>query len=88
MKEVQKDVERIEKGEAWEASEEVVQLKVKRPLEKVVPIRLQAEHWEELRKIAGELGVGPTTLARMWIIERLHRSQKELQPSVKNSINQ
>ena len=71
MKNIDKEIERIEKGKAWEDSDEVVKLQVKKTLDKVVPIRLQAVHWEELRQIAGKLGVGPTTLARMWILERL-----------------
>lgn len=40
-------------------------------MDKVVRIRLTAEHWTELRKTAAELGLGPTTLARMWILETL-----------------
>ena len=71
MKNTDKEIERIEKGDAWEDTDEVVKLKVKKPLDKVVPVRLQAEHWEKLREIATEMGVGPTTLARMLIIESL-----------------
>ncbi|MFW6126456.1 MAG: hypothetical protein ACOC58_05055 [Chloroflexota bacterium] len=50
---------------------EEIEVKVKRPLEKIVPVRLSAAHWSELREYARELGIGPTTLARMWILERL-----------------
>ncbi len=76
MNDLDKEVERIEQGEAWDESDQVVQLEVKKPLDKVIPIRLSTEKWEELRKEAYELGVGPTTLARMWILERLRqRSQ-------------
>jgi DNA-binding CsgD family transcriptional regulator len=71
MKNMDKEIERIEKGDAWQDSDEVVKLKVKKPLDKVVPVRLQAEHWEILREHARKLGVGPSTLARMWIVERL-----------------
>jgi len=49
---------------------------VKKPLDKVIPIRLSTEKWEELRKEARELGIGPTTLARMWILERLRHRTK------------
>jgi len=50
---------------------EPVEVKVKRPLDKIVPIRLPADHWAELYSYAHKLGVGPTTLARMWIFEKL-----------------
>ena len=71
MSDIDNELERIEKGEAWVDSDEVVQAKVKKPLDKVIPVRLPAETWEQLRKEAKEIGVGPTTLARMWILERL-----------------
>jgi len=51
-------------------------LEVKKPLKVVVPVRLSAEKWDELHKVAGELGIGPTTLARMWILERLQQRTK------------
>jgi len=51
-------------------------VEVKKPLDKVIPVRLSAEKWEELRKEARELGIGPTTLARMWILERLRQRTK------------
>ena len=71
MADLDKELQRIEQGEAWEESDEVVQLDVKKPLDKVVPIRLQAADWAKLREEARGLGVGPTTLARMWILARL-----------------
>lgn len=67
------EIQRIEQGEAWEESDEVVEIEVKRPLDKVIPVRLSADKWKELRKEAAELGIGPTTLARMWILERLRQ---------------
>lgn len=71
MADLNKELQRIEQGKAWEESDEVVQIEVKRPLDKVVPVRLPAAEWAKLREEARELGVGPTTLARMWILERL-----------------
>lgn len=50
---------------------ERVEVEVKQPLNKIVPIRLSADHWAELYRYAHELGIGPTTLARMWILEKL-----------------
>jgi hypothetical protein len=74
MRGIEKEVERIEEGDAWEEDDEVVELEVKRPLDKVIPVRLSSENWEALRREAREVGVGPTTLARMWLLERLRQS--------------
>lgn len=79
MGDLNKELERIEQGEAWDESDEIVQVEVKRPLDKVVPVRLPAAEWEKLRKEARELGIGPTTLARMWILERLRLRSLSLQ---------
>jgi hypothetical protein len=76
MVELNKEIQRIEQGDAWDESDEVVQVEVKKPLDKVIPVRLSAEKWEELRTEARELGIGPTTLARMWILERLRQRTK------------
>ncbi len=74
------EIRRLEEGEAWEDSDEPVRLEAKRPGDKVVPILLSAEHWAELRKAAAGTGSGPTTLARMWILETL-RSKRPAQAS-------
>jgi predicted DNA binding CopG/RHH family protein len=42
-----------------------------------VTIRLDPETLEQLRTMAHERGIGPTTLIRMWVLERL----KEKQPA-------
>lgn len=76
MSDLDKEIERIEQGDAWDKSDEVVQVEVKKPLDKVIPVRLSAEKWDELRKEASELGIGPTTLARMWILEHLRQRTK------------
>ncbi len=73
MADIDKEVEKIEQGDAWDESDKVVPVEVKRPLDKVIPVRLSADKWEELRREARELGIGPTTLARMWILERLRQ---------------
>ncbi|MBA7541222.1 hypothetical protein ES705_33529 [subsurface metagenome] len=73
MTDLNKAVERIEQGEAWNKTDEVVQVEVKKPLDKVIPVRLPADKWEEIRQEARELGIGPTTLARMWILEHLRQ---------------
>ena len=76
MADLDKEIERVEQGDAWDESDEVVQVEVKKLLDKVIPVRLSAEKWEEMRKEARELGIGPTTLARMWILERLRQRTK------------
>jgi hypothetical protein len=76
MADSDKAVEDIDRGDAWNESDEVVHVEVKKPLDKVIPVRLPADKWEQIRKEARELGVGPTTLARMWILERLRSRVK------------
>ena len=73
MNDIDREVQRLEEGGAWEETDEVVEVEVKRPLDKVIPVRLPSEKWEELRREARELGVGPTTLARMWILDKLRQ---------------
>lgn len=75
MSDVDENVARIESGEAWDNSDEVIALDVKPSLDKVVPVRLSSAKWLELRQEAMELGIGPSTLARMWILEKLRRSE-------------
>jgi hypothetical protein len=76
MADLDKAVEDIDRGDAWNESDEVVRVEVKKPLDKVIPVRLPADKWEQIREEARELGVGPTTLARMWILERLRSRVK------------
>lgn len=76
MTDLDKTAKNIEQSDAWQETDEIVELKVKKPLDKVIPIRLSTEKWEELRHEASELGIGPTTLARMWILEHLRQRVK------------
>ena len=76
MTDLDKEIQRIEHGDAWDEGDEVVKVEVKKPLDKVIPVRLSADKWEALRREAGELCIGPTTLARMWILERLRQRTK------------
>jgi len=71
---IEEAIRRFDEGEsAWDETDEEVEVEVKKPLDKVIPVRLSDEHWSELYREAKELGVGPTTLARMWILEKLRR---------------
>lgn len=76
MADIDKAIKEIEQGNAWDENDEVIQVEVRKPLDKVIPVRLSADKWEEIRREARELGVGPTTLARMWILERLRQRVK------------
>lgn len=76
MADIDKEVERIEQGDAWDKTDAVVHVEVKKPLDKVIPVRLPSDKWEQIRQEARELGIGPTTLARMWILERLRQRVK------------
>jgi hypothetical protein len=76
MADIDKLVERIEQGDAWDDADEIVQVEVKKSLNKVIPIRLPSDKWEQIREEARELGVGPTTLARMWILDHLRQRVK------------
>ena len=76
MGNIDKAVEKIEQSDAWEETDEVVRVEVKKPLDKVIPVRLPSDKWEQMKEEARELGVGPTTLARMWILERLRQRIK------------
>lgn len=76
MADLDKAVEDIERGDAWNESDEVVHVEVRKPLDKVIPVRLSTDKWEQIRAEARELGIGPTTLARMWILEHLRSRVK------------
>ena len=71
MGDLQREIARLEAGDTWRDDDEVVELEFKRPLDKVIPVRLPSREWEALYREARELGVGPTTLSRMWILEKL-----------------
>lgn len=48
-------------------------LTVEKNLSKGITIRLNTESLDQLRKLAQKKGIGPTTLARMWILEQLQQ---------------
>ena len=70
-------IENSEENDTWEESDEVVRIEIRKPSKMVIPVRLPAEAWEKLRELAREVGVGPTTMARMWILERLKESKSK-----------
>ncbi len=54
-----------------------VQVRFAKNLSEGLHIRLDPETMNELRSEAAHTGVGPTTLARMWIKERLQSKRAE-----------
>jgi hypothetical protein len=40
---VDREVKKIDEGKAWEETDEVVEIEVKRPLDKIVPVRLPSD---------------------------------------------
>jgi hypothetical protein len=76
MADIDKAVEKIEHDNAWDETDEIVRLEIKKPLDKVIPVRLSADKWEQIREEDRELGVGPTTLVRMWVLEHLRQRVK------------
>ncbi len=50
-----------------------VKVRVAKRLAEGLNIRLDADTLAQLRAQAAEKGIGPTTLARMWILEQVNR---------------
>lgn len=58
-----------------------VRARFAKQLSEGITIRLDSQTLAELRSLASEKGIGPTTLARMWILEHLrHESATAAQP--------
>ena len=51
-----------------------VKLRVGKNLSEGLTVRLDRQDREELERRANDLGIGPSTLVRMWIKERLRQS--------------
>lgn len=47
----------------------------RRKLDAVVVVRLAAKDMEKLKRIAQEKGLRPSTLIRMWILEKLQNAR-------------
>lgn len=50
-----------------------VKMDVARPLIHTLAVRLDARTIDRLAAVARKKGIGPSTLARMWLLERLER---------------
>jgi hypothetical protein len=69
-------VARLEAGEDDGTAGTRLRPRIKTPLEKVVPIRMTDDQWRVLAREAEELGLRPTTLMRMWVLERLRAAER------------
>jgi CopG antitoxin of type II toxin-antitoxin system len=54
-----------------------VRARFNKQLSEGITVRLDPETLSQLRERAHALGIGPTTLARMWILEHLRGEQRE-----------
>lgn len=72
-----KEIERLEAGgDSWEASTPIEEsIKIKQPLDNVLQVRLTEQQWQGLRRRAHDIGIGPATLMRMWVVEKLRDAQ-------------
>jgi len=59
----------------FEGSFKPVRVRFAKNLSQGITVRLDPESLAELRSLANEKGIGPTTLARMWILEQLRREE-------------
>jgi predicted DNA binding CopG/RHH family protein len=74
---------REEEAEFWDTHDTTdyegefkpVRVRFARNLSHPIPVRLDAKTWEKLKLRAQKKGLGATTLARMWIIERLEQPE-------------
>jgi len=67
------EVKEREEDELLQESDKSARIRANRNLYKVLPVRLPADKWELMRKEANDLGIGPSTLARIWILDSLRR---------------
>jgi hypothetical protein len=49
----------------------------KNHLAKIIPIRVSLENWEQIRKEADRMGIGVSTLTRIWIMDYLQKLTNE-----------
>ena len=49
----------------------------KKNLQKIIPIRVSQENWEQIKKEANRMGIGVSTLTRIWIMDDIQRLAKQ-----------
>ena len=61
-------------ADEFEDELEEIELDVEKPIKEQVTFRLDHNDVEQLKVIAKDMGIGHTTLIRMWVKEKLKRS--------------
>jgi hypothetical protein len=70
--EQEREIEQIDNGESTaEWGGEEVKLHTKRALTESMLVRIDAQTSLTLKRLASARGIGPSTLVRMWILEKL-----------------
>ena len=46
-------------------------------LQKIIPIRLSQENWKQIKKEADRMGIGVSTLTRIWIMDDIQKLAKQ-----------
>lgn len=63
-------------GDYWNELRDVeIVFALDKPRDKTLVVRLQKDFKDQLEKVARSKGLNVSTLARMWLIERLHSSR-------------
>ena len=69
-------VAELEAGDDTPPAGPVRGVRVAQPLVKVIPLRMSDAQWRVLAREAEDLGLRPTTLMRMWVLERLRDAER------------
>lgn len=75
FKSVQEEAEFWDTHDTTEFEDEFKEVKVEfaRPLSHILAVRLDAKTIGKLARVGARLGIGPSTLVRMWAMERLEQ---------------
>ena len=71
-----------EEAEFWDTHDTTdyewrpVKVRFNKNLSQGITVRFDPATLEELRAVAHSRGIGPTTLVRMWLLERLNRERR------------
>lgn len=78
FKSIQEEAEFWDSHDTTDYEDEFKPVKVRfaKNLSENINIRLDAESLKQVRSRAREMGIGPTTLIRMWVLERLAKREK------------
>lgn len=62
-----------------------VKLEVTKPLEHILGVRMDGKTLTQLTRLGNEMGIGPSTLVRIWIMEKLKSFSKKSKQSQTSS---